>query len=115
MTLQTYGSFVAFAVVLILVPGPDFAVVTRNALAGRWRGAWAGVGVTCSNAVQGIVAALGLGALITESHTVFSLLLAAALDRARRLLSRRRVRRALDAGTGTVLIGFGARLAVEQA
>lgn len=42
MTLQTYGAFAVFAVVVTLVPGPDFAVVTRNALVGgRGRGVWA--------------------------------------------------------------------------
>jgi threonine/homoserine/homoserine lactone efflux protein len=36
------------------------------------------------------------------------------LTRARRLLSRRTVRRGLDAATGAVLFGFGARLALER-
>jgi threonine/homoserine/homoserine lactone efflux protein len=41
-----YGAFLAFAIVLILMPGPDFAVVTKNTLAaGRWRGGLASVGV----------------------------------------------------------------------
>ena len=40
MTWAAYGSFLALAVVLVLVPGPDVAVVTRNTLAGgRARGA----------------------------------------------------------------------------
>lgn len=68
-----YASFVAFAAVLVIVPGPDLAVVTRNAVAGgRSRGAWAGAGVACSNAVQGGVAATGLGVLIVASQPVFS-------------------------------------------
>jgi hypothetical protein len=54
------GTFVVFAVVLVLVPGPDFAVVTRNTLAGG-RGRWSAVGVTSSNAVQGCAAATGSG------------------------------------------------------
>jgi RhtB (resistance to homoserine/threonine) family protein len=37
-----------------------------------------------------------------------------AIDRARRLLSRQRIRRTLDAVTGGVLIGFGMRLALAQ-
>lgn len=37
-----------------------------------------------------------------------------AIDRARRLFARARVRRTLDAVTGTVLLGFGARLAFDQ-
>ena len=72
MTWHTYGTFVVFAVVLILVPGPDFAVVTRNALTGGpRRGAWASVGVCSSNALQGLVAALGLGALVVAAEPVF--------------------------------------------
>jgi threonine/homoserine/homoserine lactone efflux protein len=199
-----YVSFLGFAAVLVLVPGPDFAVVTKNALTGgRARGRWTAVGVASSNAVQGAVAAAGLGAIIVRveplflavkwagiaylaflawqsfrsawrgeyapptsgpsasgrgwrqgflsnitnpkvlvfylavlpqflgpdatvpalavfalSHAVLSLLyltlLVAALDRARRVLARRRVRRSLDVLTGTALVGFGARLALEH-
>lgn len=207
MTWQAYGSFLVFAGVLVLVPGPDFAVVTRNALAaGRRRGAWAGVGVASSDAVQGAVAAVGLGALVVSAQPVFTaikwagvayllwlglqalrsarrgdypdepaggpvrgaalagwrqgflsnvtnpkvlvfylavlpqflpaestvwqlaalalthaalslvylLLLVAGLHRLRAVLVRRPVRRALDAATGTALLGFGALLAREE-
>jgi len=204
-----YGAFLAFAIVLVLVPGPDFAVVTKNTLAaGRWRGGWASAGVACSNAVQGTAAAAGIGAMIVRmqplfeavkwagagyllylgvqslrsaargqyapleadggqprsgalagwrqgflsnitnpkvlvfylavlpqflpagagvavllafalSHAVLSLgylvLLTVALQRARRILERRRIRRALDATTGAVLLGFSARLVAEHA
>src|SRR3954469_10215294 len=72
MTLTTYGSFLLFAVVLVLIPGPDFAVVTRNTLtAGRWRGAWCAAGVASSNAVQGTAAIVGLGALVVRAQPVF--------------------------------------------
>ena len=30
MTWSKYAEFLAFAVVLVLIPGPDFAVVTKN-------------------------------------------------------------------------------------
>ena len=204
-----YPAFLAFAAVLVLVPGPDFAVVTKNTIvAGPHRGRWSAVGVTTSNAVQGIVAAAGLGAVLVRSQPVFDAVkwagiaylgylgvqalrsarrgeyppldagrdpagrqatagfrqgflsnitnpkvlvfylavlpqflgpsasvlvlaafalshallslgyllgLVAALHRVRAVLSRRRVRRALDAATGVALLGFGARLATEQA
>src|SRR3954447_11161018 len=75
MTLTTYGSFLLFAVVLVLIPGPDFAVVTRNTLAaGRWRGAWCASGVASSNAVQGTAAAAGLGALIVKAQPVLEVI-----------------------------------------
>ena len=208
MTWATYGSFLAFTVALVLVPGPDVAVTTRNTLAGgRTRGAWTAVGITSSNAVQGLAAAAGLGALVVRSQPLFEvirwagvgylaylgvqalrsavagryaadeltagtgtaqrlagwrqgflsnitnpkvlvfylavlpqfltpdsgvptlvllalthavlgllylLLLVAGMHRARAVLGRRRVRRALDAVTGTVLLGFGVRLATER-
>src|SRR5258708_10603293 len=72
MQWSAYGSFLAFAIVLVLIPGPDFAVVTKNALAGgRRRGMWSGAGVACSNAVQGIAAAAGLGAVIMRVQPLF--------------------------------------------
>ncbi|MFC7548049.1 LysE family translocator [Plantactinospora sp. GCM10030261] len=209
MTWTAYGTFLAFAVLLILIPGPDFAVVTKNTLAaGRGRGLWCSVGVATSNAVQGGAAAAGLGAVIMRSqplfeairwagvayltflgvqairsaragrypsppepgeqdvpgqamagwrqgflsnitnpkvlafylavlpqfvghsapipvllafalsHAVLSLVylfvLVGAMHRARRALARRRVRRALDAATGTALLGFGAKLATDR-
>jgi threonine/homoserine/homoserine lactone efflux protein len=73
MVWSSYGSFLAFAVVLVLVPGPDFAVVTKNTLAaGRWRGVWSAGGVASSNAVQGAAAATGLGAMIVRFQPVFT-------------------------------------------
>ncbi|MEW2326776.1 LysE family translocator [Micromonospora chersina] len=208
MSWSSYASFLVFATVLILIPGPDLAVVTRNTLAaGRRRGRWSAIGVTASNAVQGVTAAAGLGALIVRSQPLFEairwagvaylaylgvqawrsawrgdhpplagdttatpgqalagfrqgflsnvtnpkvlafylavlpqfvggaapigmllafalshavlslaylLVLVAALDRARDLLSRRRIRRWLDGLTEVALLGFGARLATER-
>lgn len=53
------------------------------------------------------------------SHALLSLMylqiVVTALHRVRRVLSRRTVRRALDAVTGTALLGFGAKLATEHA
>ena len=207
MNWSAYASFLVFAGVLTLVPGPDVAVVTRNTLsAGRRRGWWSAVGVASACAVQGAVAAAGLGAVLLQveplfqavrwagigylvvlgvqslrsavagrypdvdagavprgqalagwrqgfltnitnpkvlvfylavlpqflgrgapvgvvavfalSHAALGLLylsgLVAVLHRARRVLSRRSVRRGLDALTGTALLGFGLRLATER-
>jgi threonine/homoserine/homoserine lactone efflux protein len=206
---SSYGSFLAFAAVLVVVPGPDFAVVIKNTLtAGRRRGVWSAAGVACSNAVQGAAAAAGLGAVVVScqplfqaikwagivylvflglqalrsaragrysalegdqpsagagqvvagwrqgflsnitnpkvlvfylavlpqflgsrasvvgllafalSHALLSLVyllaLVGGLDRARGVLSRRGVRRALDAVTGVALLGFGGKLATAR-
>ena len=208
MSWSTYASFLVFAIVLVLVPGPDFAVVTKNTLAGgRRRGVWSCVGVTTSNVVQGAAAAAGLGAVILRAqplfhaikwagvvylavlavqafrsaaagryqsladssaasggvaaltgwrqgflsnitkpkvlvfylsvlpqflgphptlavllglaftHAVLSLLylivVVSGLHQVRSVLSRRRVRRSLDAATGTALLGFGIKLAMD--
>ena len=75
MSWSSYGSFLVLAILLVLVPGADFAVVTKNTLAsGRWRGAWTAGGVASSNAVQGSVAAAGLGALIVRAQPVLEVI-----------------------------------------
>ena len=209
MSWSSYLSYLAFAGVLVLVPGADFTVIVKNTLAGGpVRGRWSAAGVAASNAVQGLAAIAGLGAVIVRSQPLFQtvkwagigylgylavqalrsawrgryadlpsggasdgvhvraglrqgflsnitnpkvlvfylailpqfvgpgtpvavlllfglthaalslgylLIVVLGLHRIRRALSRRRVRRALDAATGAVLLGFGARLATEQA
>jgi threonine/homoserine/homoserine lactone efflux protein len=63
-------------------------------------------------------AGLGWLLVLAWSHAILSLayllVLITGLHGARRLLRHRRVRRALDATTGAVLLGFGARLATEH-
>jgi threonine/homoserine/homoserine lactone efflux protein len=72
MALSKYGEFLAFAVVLIVIPGPDFAVVTKNTLVGgRRRGLWTAFGIASSNTVQGTAAATGLSAIILRAQPVF--------------------------------------------
>jgi threonine/homoserine/homoserine lactone efflux protein len=72
MSWSKYAEFLAFAVVLVLIPGPDFAVVTKNTLVGgRRRGRWTALGVSSSNLVQGTAAAFGLSALIVRIQPLF--------------------------------------------
>lgn len=72
MSWSAYGTFLALAAVLVLIPGPDFAVVTKNSLVGgRSRGWWSACGVASSNTLQGLAAATGLGAVIARSEPVF--------------------------------------------
>jgi threonine/homoserine/homoserine lactone efflux protein len=56
--------------------------------------------------------------LFAFSHAVLSLtylsLVVVVLTRARAMLQRRAVRRAMDAATGCALVGFGAKLAVDS-
>jgi threonine/homoserine/homoserine lactone efflux protein len=75
MSWSKYAEFLVFAVLLVLVPGPDFAVVTKNTLAGgRRRGSWTSAGVVTSNFVQGTAAACGLGALVMRAQPVFEVI-----------------------------------------
>lgn len=72
MDLRAYAEFVGFAVVVILIPGPDFAVTVKNTLAGgARRGRATAFGISTSNACQGAASAAGLGALILRSQPVF--------------------------------------------
>jgi threonine/homoserine/homoserine lactone efflux protein len=208
MSWSSYGAFIAFAAVLVIIPGPDFAVVVKNTLAGgKHRGRWTAAGVAIAALVQGTLAAGGLSALIVRAQLVFDvvklagvgylavlgiqavlaavrgghdgiagevgaaetsafgglrqglltnitnpkviifylavlpqflrpgaatgwwlvfawshalltlsylLVLTAALHRARNMLSRRRVRRALDGATGALLLAFSAKLATAR-
>jgi threonine/homoserine/homoserine lactone efflux protein len=72
MRWSIYAEFLALATLLVLVPGPDFAVVLKNTLAGgRRRGRWTAFGVATSTAVQGTAAAAGLGELVVRAQPVF--------------------------------------------
>jgi threonine/homoserine/homoserine lactone efflux protein len=72
MSWSKYAEFLAFAAVLVLIPGPDFAVVTKNTLVGgRRRGRWTALGVSSSNLVQGTAAAFGLSALVVRVQPLF--------------------------------------------
>ena len=59
-----WGPYLLALVVIILVPGPDFVVVTRNAANGARWGWLAAAGVTCGLLVHATAATLGLSALL---------------------------------------------------
>src|SRR6266702_1403244 len=72
MWWSMYAEFLAFGVVLVLIPGPDFAVVTKNTLVGgRRRGRWTALGVSDANLVQGTAAAFGVSGLILRVQPLF--------------------------------------------
>ena len=63
---------------------------------------------------QGAGGVLGLGLVFCLLTFAWLALYSAVVDRARVVLGRPRVRRALDGLSGVVLVGFGARLALQQ-
>jgi threonine/homoserine/homoserine lactone efflux protein len=67
-----YLSFVAVATLLAMAPGPDtFLALRATVVGGRRRGFLTVVGITLASAIQGTLAATGLGALLTASEPVF--------------------------------------------
>ena len=73
MNWTAYATYLVFALTVVLIPGPDFAVVVGNTMSGgRSRGMWSAAGVASSNAVQGVVAMAGLGALVMRAQPVFA-------------------------------------------
>jgi len=73
--------FLAIAILLIVMPGPDTAMVTKNALVGgRRSGMLAAVGVTVGLIIWTTAAALGIAAVLRASAAAFDALkLAGAL------------------------------------
>ncbi len=72
MQWSAYGEYLALAAVLVLIPGPDFAVVTRNALlGGARRGRSAALGISSADAIQGTLAAAGLSVVILRVQPLF--------------------------------------------
>jgi RhtB (resistance to homoserine/threonine) family protein len=67
--------FLALSVLLILIPGPDTAVVTKNALlGGRRAGVLASLGVSIGLTIWTVAAAFGIAALLRASAVGFLVL-----------------------------------------
>ena len=70
-----YGSYLVLVVLLVIAPGPDTMVMLKNSLASGGRGGLASIGgIAAGNILNGSAAALGLGALVTQSQVLFSTL-----------------------------------------
>jgi threonine/homoserine/homoserine lactone efflux protein len=68
-------TFITASLVLIAIPGPDQALITRNALAGgRCRGLLTMAGGALGLSVHACAAALGISALVATSATAFTIL-----------------------------------------
>ncbi len=67
-----FASFVAVSALLIATPGPDMALVTRNALAGgRRAGAFTAIGVGLGILGWAVAATLGIAELLNRSAVAF--------------------------------------------
>jgi threonine/homoserine/homoserine lactone efflux protein len=66
--------FIAVALVVVVVPGPDMALVTSHALTGgRADARWAALGVNAGILVHAAAAALGVSALLMASSTAYTI------------------------------------------
>lgn len=64
--------FAGVALLLVLIPGPDFAVVVPNALRGRAMGTATAFGTASGLAIHAGIAAAGLSAVVLTSDLAFS-------------------------------------------
>lgn len=70
--MSAYVSFLLFATLLAVAPGPDtFLTLRASVVGGRRRGLLTTAGITTAGAIQGVLAATGLGALLAASEPVF--------------------------------------------
>lgn len=70
--MATYLSFLVLVLVITIAPGPDTALTLRASLVrGRSEGLLTMAGVSAAGAVQGLLAAGGLGAIIVASEPLF--------------------------------------------
>ncbi|HUJ92080.1 MAG TPA: LysE family translocator [Gaiellaceae bacterium] len=69
------AAFLGIAAVVIVMPGPDTALVVRNTLVGgRRRGFATATGVACGQAVWTLAASAGVAAVVTASQPLFTAL-----------------------------------------
>ena len=72
MFWSAYLAFLGFAILVILIPGPDFTIVVKNTLmSGQRRGLASAAGISSSCLIQGAAAVAGLGTLIVHAEPVF--------------------------------------------
>ncbi|RKR30470.1 LysE family translocator [Arthrobacter oryzae] len=68
--VQQLTAFVLTCLVVVLVPGPDFALVLRNATRGPRSAATAAAGIMVGNTILALLAVLGITALLGASEVL---------------------------------------------
>jgi threonine/homoserine/homoserine lactone efflux protein len=98
-------AFVAVSIAVVVIPGPDMALVARNVLRhGRSAGFATSVGI-CTGV---------LGWAIAAARLAWLLIYSAMLGALGTALGRPGPRRLMRWLTGTILVGLGARVALER-
>ena len=73
--MVNFYAFVMLCVFLIILPGPDTAIVTKNTISvGKYGGLKAALGTCCALCIHTSAATLGLSAIIMKSALLFSVL-----------------------------------------
>ncbi len=68
-----FGAYLAVAALLIVTPGPDTALVTRNApLAGRRAASFTTLGIGVGSIIWALASVLGIAVLLEESMVAFT-------------------------------------------
>ncbi len=68
-----FGTYLAVITLLILTPGPDMALVTRNALlAGRRAASFTALGIATGSIFWGLLLVLGIASLLESSVVAFT-------------------------------------------
>lgn len=71
--MDNWLSFVFIALIIIIVPGPDFFIVLNNTLKGNAKnGIMAGLGISSAHVLYSTLAAFGLIFILTTSYYVFT-------------------------------------------
>jgi threonine/homoserine/homoserine lactone efflux protein len=69
-----FGAYLIVATLLIVTPGPDTALVIKNALSSGWRASsMTALGIAFGSLVWGLAAVLGLAVLLEQSVTAFTI------------------------------------------
>lgn len=75
LSLHTLMIYAPVAAIVVMMPGPDFALITKIALQyGRRQGTAAAIGIACGIAVHTTAAIIGISAIIVSSVTLFTML-----------------------------------------
>lgn len=75
MTLENLILYIPVAFLIVIMPGPDFAIVSKISLTfGRMAGCACAIGVACGILIHTLLAIVGISAVVAHSVMLFSAL-----------------------------------------